>query len=314
MGKKRAREADGLQGSSNAPPVDKMDEDDSSEAEVSSLFLDSGVLLCFLVCISLTPKKQDFNIVNVEFEWFNFDPEVDFHGVKTLIRQLLDVDSQLFDLSALSDLVIEQRTIGSTVKVDDKANDAYAFLTTLNLAQTADKKPVADLVQYLAQKAGSNPSLAPVADILASNSRVGLILSDRLINMPSEIVPPMYSMLIDEIEAAVEDKEPYDFTHYLIVSKTYNEVQSTLDQGERKRKKVKDEAALCYFHPEDEVFQKHAVAYGSYPFTKDDESTADSKRAFQEMGVKSSGSMILLEASKFSEAVKAVGDYFSPPA
>lgn len=255
---------------------------------------------------------QDFDTVNVDFEWFNFDPDIDFHGVKTLLRQLFDVDAQLFELSALTDLILEQRTIGSTVKVDDKANDAYAFLTALNLAEHAEKKPVAELIQYLAEKAKSNPALSPVTELLASRSQIGLVLSDRLVNMPSEIAPPMYSMLVDEIEAAVEDKEPYQFSHYLIISKTYNEVESGLDQSERKKKKAKDEAPLFYFHPEDEVLQRHAIAHGSYQYTKE-ETVADSKRAFQEMGVKSSGFMILIDARKFGTAVKAVGDYLSPP-
>jgi protein BCP1 len=199
------------------------------------------------------------------------------------------------------------------VKVEDKANDAYAFLTVLNLAEHADKKAVSDLIRYLVEKSKTNQALAPVADLLSSRRPVGLVLAERLINMPSEIVPPMYSMLLDEIEAAVEDKEPYEFSHYLIVSKTYNEVQSTLDDGERKKKKAKDDAPLFFFHPEDEVLQKHAAAHGTYEYTKEDETVADSKRAFQEMGVKSKGSMILIEASKFQGAVKAITDYLSPP-
>lgn len=232
--------------------------------------------------------------------------------MKSLLRQLLDVDSQLFDLSGIADLIVEQKTIGSTVKVDDQANDAYAILTVLNLAEHAEKKPVADLVQYLIEKAKTTESLASVAEVLAAKKPVGLVLGERLLNMPSEIVPPMYTMLLDEIEAAVEDKEPYEFSHYLILSKTYNEVESTLTEGERKKKKAKDDT-LFYFHPEDEVFQKHASANGGYQFTKEDESVADSKRAFQEMGVKTHGSMILIEASKFPGAVKAIGEYLSPP-
>ncbi|TLS27814.1 hypothetical protein PpBr36_01227 [Pyricularia pennisetigena] len=289
MAKKRAREADGQSGSAAAGAGgDKMDEDDSMD-------------------------EDDFDVVNVEFEWFNFDPEIDFHGVKALVRQLLDVDSQLFDLSALADVILAQHTIGSTVKVDGKETDAYAFLTALNLHENRDKAPVAALTKYIAEKAAGSQSLAIVPELLASGKHVGLILADRLINVPSEIAPPMYSMLIDEIEAAVEDKEPYEFSHYLILSKTYTEVESNLEVEERKKKKAKEEAPFFYFHPEDEILQKHALAYGGYPYTKSDESVADSKRAFQEMGVKTQGHMILIEAGKFQGAVKAIGDYLSPP-
>lgn len=72
-------------------------------------------------------------MVNVDFEWFDPQPAVDFHGLKTLLRQLLDVDAQLFDLSELTDLILSQPTLGSTVKVDGNETDPYAFLTVLNL-------------------------------------------------------------------------------------------------------------------------------------------------------------------------------------
>lgn len=72
-------------------------------------------------------------MLDVEFEWFDPQPDVDFHGIKTLLRQLLDVDAQLFDLSALADLILLQPLLGSTVKVDGNETDPYAFLTVLNL-------------------------------------------------------------------------------------------------------------------------------------------------------------------------------------
>ncbi|KAM0344319.1 hypothetical protein ACHAPU_007677 [Fusarium lateritium] len=282
MGKKRARDE-----GKEVPPanVDKMDEDSSDD--------------------------EDFDMVNVDFEWFNFDPEVDFHGTKTLLRQLFDVDANLFNMSALSDLVLSQPTIGSTIKVDGKANDAYALLTVLNTAVHQDKEPMKDIIKYLVEKAQTNSSLTPVADVLNSGKHVGLVFSERLINMPSELAPPLYSMLIDEVEAAVEDKEPYDFSHYLILSKTYQELESKLDVESQKRKKVKEEAGMYYFHMEDEVLHKHAVAHGNFNYTKEDETAADSKRAFQELGVKAHGHMILIEANKFPGAVKAVNEYLS---
>ncbi|KAF2967358.1 hypothetical protein GQX73_g6220 [Xylaria multiplex] len=283
MAKKRAREADGA---TEAP--DKMVEDSDSSDD------------------------EDFDIVNVDFEWFNFNEKVDFLGTKSLIRQLFDVDANLFDVSALADLILSQSSIGSTVKTDGEESDPFAFVTALNVQEHRQKKPISQLIEYLSEKAKATESLAPIPELLASGQHVGLILSERLINMPSDIVPPLYTMLAEEIQDAVDDKEPYEFTHYLIVSKTYHEIESTLAE-ERKKKKGKQDAALYYFHPEDEVLQKYATAYGSYPFTKTDDAVADSKRAFQEMGVMPMGSMILIEASKFAGAVKAVGEYLSPP-
>ena len=257
-------------------------------------------------------------MVNVEFEWFNFKPDVDFHGVKSLLRQLFYVDSQLFNLSALADLILSQTTVGSTVKVDGEETDPYAFLTILNLHDHREQKVIKDLTQYMAEKSKSSQALAPLSNLLSSSSQVGLVLTERLINVPSEISPPMYTMLIDEIEAAVEDKEPYEFTHYLIISKTYQEIASTLDGEDaprtKKSKATKGSRETFYFHPEDEVLQRHALAWGSFEYTKDEgEGMADSKRAFSDMGIKPQGSMILIEASKFDGAVKAISEYLSSP-
>jgi protein BCP1 len=255
-------------------------------------------------------------MINVDFEWFNFKPDIDFHGVKSLLRQLFDVDSQLFDISALADLILSQPTVGSTVKVDGEETDPYAFLTILNLHEHREKEVIKDLAQYILEKAKSNQALAPLSGLLSSNTQVGLLLAERLINCPSEISPPMYRMLIDEIEAAVEDKEPYEFTHYLIISKTYHEITSSLDQEDapkQKKSKAGKAKETFYFHPEDEILQKHALSSGSYEYTKDEgEGMADSKRAFQEMGIKPQGSMILIEASEFEGAANAIREYLNP--
>jgi len=74
-------------------------------------------------------------ILNVEFEWFDPQPAVDFQGLKLLLRQLFDTDAQIFDLSALSDLILSQPFLGSTVKVDGNESDPYAFLSVINLKE-----------------------------------------------------------------------------------------------------------------------------------------------------------------------------------
>jgi hypothetical protein len=78
-------------------------------------------------------SDEEMDMLNVDFEWFDPQPAVDFHGLKTLCRQLFDVDAELFNLSELVDLILSQPLLGSTVKVDGNESDSYAFLTVLNL-------------------------------------------------------------------------------------------------------------------------------------------------------------------------------------
>jgi protein BCP1 len=176
------------------------------------------------------------------------------------------------------------------------------------------------LTQYLQQKSSQVPKLETMSNLLDSSTgenQVGLILTERFINMPAETIPSMYKMLLEEVAWAVADKEPYSFTHYLVFSRTYKEVESKLDQEEqRPSKKKRSEGSAdttFYFHPEDEVLRKYAIGAGNFEYTKPaDPEASDSKRAFQEMGIAPQGHMILLEASRFEEAVKAVSDFLQP--
>lgn len=132
----------------------------------------------------------------------------------------------------------------------------------------------------------------------------------------------MYAMLLEEIDIAVNDKDPYTFTHYLILSKTYVEIASALDDQDTRppAKKTKKSSAgagggsgekeTFYFHAEDEVFERFAVESAGFEYTKaGDPGASDARRAFQEAGIKPMGRLTLIEAGRFREAVEAVKEY-----
>jgi protein BCP1 len=128
----------------------------------------------------------------------------------------------------------------------------------------------------------------------------------------------MYNMLLEEISWALEEKEPYQFSHYLVISKAYTEMESDLpgnDRPQKKSKKSKGSAGkeVFLFHAEDEILQRHALAHGSYEYsTQEGEGASDSKRAFQDLGIRPQGSLILIEAGKLGATVKALTDFVSP--
>ena len=129
----------------------------------------------------------------------------------------------------------------------------------------------------------------------------------------------MYKMLLEEISWAVEAKESYDFSHYLIFSKTYVEVSSSLDEETHTSQKAKKKQKMnsksdntmdtFYFHPEDEIFIRHASMQGSFSYVNEGEGQSDSKRAFQNLGIKPRGHIMLIEAAHFETAVKAVESF-----
>lgn len=127
----------------------------------------------------------------------------------------------------------------------------------------------------------------------------------------------MYTMLQEEIQWALDEGEPYSFTHYLIVSRKYQEVTSKLDEEDnrpQKKKKAAGQKKETYpFHPEDDILKNFAVCAGDYDWSHEaPEGASDSKRAFHEWGIKTMGHMILIEAAKFEAAVNAMKEAFSP--
>jgi protein BCP1 len=88
--------------------------------------------------------------------------------------------------------------------------------------------------------------------------------------MPVEVIPHMYRMLADEIQWACDDGEPYNFGHFVVLSRTYTlpdeevEATSTSPQQQKRRKGTSTPSAagrVFPFHHEDTWVQQvcHAL-------------------------------------------------------
>jgi protein BCP1 len=179
-------------------------------------------------------------MLDVSFDFFDPQPH-DYHSIKLLLTQLLSHDAKNLELEGVVNLVLEQKLVGSTVKTDGAEGDPYAVLTVLNLnvhkvspgrvdveepqltlsRPSQDNPSIASLLKYLLAKAASSPTLhAKLKDLFnlsASDPKhVGLVLSERLVNMPPQVVPPMYRMLEEELSWARDDvSAPHPRVHDL---------------------------------------------------------------------------------------------------
>jgi protein BCP1 len=71
--------------------------------------------------------------VDVDFEFFDPIAEIDWHAIKQLLVQLFQSDSEMFYLQDLTNLILSQPLLGSTVKCDGRQSDPYAFLSVINV-------------------------------------------------------------------------------------------------------------------------------------------------------------------------------------
>ncbi|KAJ3118219.1 Mss4p nuclear export [Nowakowskiella sp. JEL0407] len=245
---------------------------------------------------------EDF--VQVDFEFFDPKP-IDHQGMKTLLRQSFS-DTDDINLDELSDLIIAQPLVGSTVKADGQT-DPFALLTVISLSHHKEKGCVVQLLNYLRQRLSKHQQkLSKLNEYLSDSSKhVGLVISERLINMPPQIAPPLYKMLLEEIQWACDDKEPFNFDYFMFISKTYREDESVADEvvdnepQSRKKKKAKAMASTpvtLYFQAEDEIIFKYAEFSVDYrQIVTVDSATADSKRTFQDYGIETARKIMILK-------------------
>ncbi|XP_022882073.1 protein BCCIP homolog isoform X2 [Olea europaea var. sylvestris] len=182
-------------------------------------------------------------VVQADFAFFDPKPS-DFHGVKVLLQTYLGIKE--WDLGCFADLILGQPTVGTVVKIEDDEDDAvYSVITALNLGRY--------------QVCKENDVLAKLRSLMGEHARdVGLVVSQRVVNLPPQLLPPLYDALFDEVSWATEDEpteelqSSFRFKFYLIISKIYK--HKSVDQI--KGPSRSQDEAIMYIKPEDEVFHK----------------------------------------------------------
>ena len=137
--------------------------------------------------------------ITVDFAFFDPRP-IDFKSVRRLLERLV-VGEEGFPLSSLAEDVIAQRVVGTMVKVPgDGLDDAYAFATLLPMALHAHKDWARALKAYLLKKAGRDEAaLAALAAAWAAPATLGLLLNERIFNMPPELAPAVHDSLLQDL-------------------------------------------------------------------------------------------------------------------
>lgn len=250
----------------------------------------------------------DVSMVNVDFEFFDLNPKVDFHALNTLSKQLFGPDAVNFELGAIADLILE-KPIGSSVKVDGDESDPYAVLTALNLNKNRDHSQVKLMCEYLISKSKKSEKCYKLINKLLSpeaRGQTALLLSERLINMPVEVSPPLYRILSEELSARATADPSCLYDHFILWSKSYTEIASKLDEeDDRPKKKGKALDAkqdVFYFHAEDEILLKHATQRVQFQYSNESPES-DSKRAFHDFGIRPSGELMIFSKEQLAKAV-----------
>lgn len=264
-----------------------------------------------------TEVSEKDDIINVDFDYFDLDPEIDFETTKIFLTQLFNTDSSFIDISSLSNIILKNGGLGSSVKLDGKDSDPYAILSVLDLQKHQKLKCIDDLIKYLCNVLKNNDVFHKKLSYLLlekNNEKIGIIISERLVNMPLEISPPMYKMLIEEMDNFTNTENQNSFSSYLIISRVYDilpsELKSTSDKSSNKKKKnSKDVEKMDYYHYEDTVFEKNSTIKGYFEYLNSI-SFNNTTNVHGDYGVNSKLSLILIDDKFFRESVKEIQSLF----
>ncbi|KAF3677052.1 Basic helix-loop-helix DNA-binding superfamily protein isoform 1 [Capsicum annuum] len=155
---------------------------------------------------SSSSDDEEFDgTVQANFEFFDPKPS-DFHGVKILLQTYLD-DKQ-WDLSGLVDVILGQPTVGTVVKIENDEDDGiYSIVTALNLGRYKDPECMVDLKEFLLKACHQKDVVSKLSLFLGDQANdVGLLVSQRVVNLPPQLLPHLYDALFDEVSWATEDE------------------------------------------------------------------------------------------------------------
>lgn len=216
-------------------------------------------------------EDEEQEIVNVDFDIIGVTKDVntklpieqDFHSVKSLLRQVLGSEASLkINLSKLADSILEESLATNFIKCDGQMSDPYCFLSFVSYNTIIKNNK--DLLLVLNNL--DNTNLNIFLDSLKTDASIAkktcFVFSERFINMPHEVVPPLYSITIGEMVENMDKKEEVNF--YIVMTRKYEinfDNDDTLEEKEEeetKTKKTKHNTDYDFFHLEDQFFEKNA--------------------------------------------------------
>lgn len=183
-------------------------------------------------------EDQDGGDVDVDFEFF--DPnEDDYHSVGDLLKSGT-WEFVALNFAELADSIVGQGNIGTLIKSDaggsgdDKDSTLCGMLTALNMRQFVTlswPKAVATALLAKANK-HAEPEVAKKFRAVLQDSKagteVGLLLSERFVNLPPQLIPPLHRALQEDIqwscstpECPAEERPFYAFTHFVGVARCF---------------------------------------------------------------------------------------------
>ncbi|XP_069467595.1 BRCA2 and CDKN1A-interacting protein isoform X2 [Ambystoma mexicanum] len=249
------------------------DMDDSGEEDSSEEDMDS--------------EEEINEEVSVDFEAHEIT-DSDHNGIKKLLHQLF-LKAHV-NTAELTDILIQQNHIGSVIK------------------GTPCAEQVKELILSQCEKNSTQSIVEQLDKLLNDNSKpVGLLLSERFINVPAQIALPMHQQLQKELAETQRTNKPCGKCYYyLMISKTFKEAAkiSSIRVGQQKEE-------LMFANAEDEFFYEQALMKFDYSVQEESDTCLSGRWSFDDVPMKPFRTVMLIPADKMNAIIDKLKEYLS---
>ena len=187
-------------------------------------------------------NKIDDEIENVEFNFSNI-LESDYHSLNSLLQPNFQFEK--INVGNLSDFLISQHEdVGTTIRAGDLVFGVFSYVSLTHNLQKKEHSPFFDdFLNFLKLKLNNadEKNKSKIMEILQKNFNLGLIISERVVNLPEETVPPALGLATKEINECREVEENsydkrFDFDYLILISKFVKITEETRKDNKKMKK------------------------------------------------------------------------------
>ncbi|KAJ8264465.1 hypothetical protein GJAV_G00149480 [Gymnothorax javanicus] len=253
--------------------------------------------------------------VTVDFEAHAISDN-DHNGIKKLLQQLF-LKAHV-NTTELTDIIIQQNHIGSVIRQaevpedsdEEDPDEVFGFISLLNLTERKGVQcveEVKDLVLSQCEKSCPHSVAQQLEKTLNDTSKpVGLLLSERFINVPPQIALPLHKQLQDEMAEAQRTNKPSGKCHYcLMICKTCTEAKKS-NPG-----RGAPQEELMFANAEEEFFYEQAEVKFNYSVQEEADSCLAGRWSFDDVPMKPYRTVMLIPMDRMDAIMDKLKEYLT---
>ncbi len=171
------------------------------------------------------------------------------------LNAFLDPDEQV-DTAELANVVCSDASVSNVIKVGSEVMGFAAVVPFATLRDTDFGRQLQRIVLARAPAAAAGALSAAFA-----SERLGLLVSERTLNCPPQLVPHLHAMLHDEVRATGGETDVFQLEQLLLVAASFRKPSVSAVQ----KKARAPDSELQFHHYETPAYVEHSAVHFSFP-------------------------------------------------